>query len=154
MRTALPASNSLIIRENTGNFHDFGCLGAELHAKKPCLLWGFHRNSLLNRTGNFFGGTGNFFDVTGNSIRRTGKASYRHLLERRLVRRRSKPPMNPSGSSIEKAQRDEVRVAWAKRPCERPHVTSNLLTTIFCFGRPAVMPQVRGAPLHPRRCPH
>jgi hypothetical protein len=66
------ASNSLIIRESTGNFRDFDPLEAELQPKKPRLLSGFCRNSLLNRTGNYFGGTGNFFDVTGNSIRRTG----------------------------------------------------------------------------------
>jgi len=30
------------------------------------LLSGFCRNSLVNRTRNYFGGTGNFFDATGN----------------------------------------------------------------------------------------
>ena len=32
------ASNSLIIRENTGNFHDFGCPEVDLNGRKPCLL--------------------------------------------------------------------------------------------------------------------
>lgn len=36
-----PASNSLIIREDTGNFRDFGCIGVELGPNKPCLLLGF-----------------------------------------------------------------------------------------------------------------
>jgi hypothetical protein len=65
-RELLSGSNSLIIRDNTGNFSDFGRLGAELGPDKLCLLSRFDRNSLLNRTGNYFGGTGNFFDVTGN----------------------------------------------------------------------------------------
>ena len=56
----------LIIRENTGNFRDLGRLGAESRPNKPCLLSSFSRNSLLNRTGNYFERTGNFFDVTGN----------------------------------------------------------------------------------------
>jgi hypothetical protein len=37
----LSASNSLIIRENTGNFRDFGRLGVELGPNKSCLLSGF-----------------------------------------------------------------------------------------------------------------
>ena len=37
----LSASNSLIIRENTGNFHDFGRFGAEAQSKKLRLLSGF-----------------------------------------------------------------------------------------------------------------
>jgi len=37
----LSASNSLIIRENTGNFPDFDHLRVDLQPKKPCLLWGF-----------------------------------------------------------------------------------------------------------------
>ena len=37
----LSASNSLIIRENTGNFRDFDRLGVELGPNKSCLLWGF-----------------------------------------------------------------------------------------------------------------
>src|SRR5260370_34542360 len=53
--------NSLITRENTGNFDDFGRLGAELWPKKPCLLSGFRRNSLLNGTGNFETSTANYF---------------------------------------------------------------------------------------------
>src|ERR1039458_5287572 len=69
----LSASNSLIIRENTGNFRDFGRLRAELQPKKPRLLWGFHRNSLLNRTGNYFSGTGNFFNGSGNLQDVSGK---------------------------------------------------------------------------------
>ena len=69
----LSASNSLIIRENTGNFRDFGRLGVELGPNKSCLLSGFCRNSLLNRTGNYFGGTGNFFNVTGNFQGGAGK---------------------------------------------------------------------------------
>jgi hypothetical protein len=73
----LSASNSLIIRENTGNFRDFGRLGVELGPNKSCLLSGFCRNSLLNRTGNYFGGTGNFFDVTGNFQGGAGKFIWR-----------------------------------------------------------------------------
>jgi hypothetical protein len=73
----LSASNSLIIRENTGNYRDFGRLGVELGPNKSCLLWGFCRNSLLNRTGNYFGGTGNFFDVTGNFQGGAGKFIWR-----------------------------------------------------------------------------
>jgi hypothetical protein len=72
MRTALRI-NSLIIRENTGNFRDFGHLEVELGPNKPCLLSGFGRNSLPNRTGNYFGGTGNFLDVTGNFQGGAGK---------------------------------------------------------------------------------
>jgi hypothetical protein len=75
MRTKSLMLNSLITREKTGNFNDFGRLGAELWPKKPCLLSGFRRNSLLNGTGNFetstanyFAGTGNFLQITGNCI--------------------------------------------------------------------------------------
>ena len=72
-----PRSNSLIIMENTGNFRDFGRPETGLRPKKPCLLSGFCPNSLLNRTGNYFGGTGNFFDVTGNFQGRAGKFIWR-----------------------------------------------------------------------------
>ena len=44
----LSASNSLIIRENTGNFRDFSPPGADLEPKKPHILLGFSLNSLLN----------------------------------------------------------------------------------------------------------
>jgi hypothetical protein len=37
-RELLSASNSLITRENTGNFRDFGCLGVDLQLKKADLL--------------------------------------------------------------------------------------------------------------------
>jgi hypothetical protein len=76
-RELLSASNSLIIRENTGNFRDFGRLGVELGPNKPCLLSSFCRNSLPNRTGNYFGGTGNFFDATGNFQGGAGKFTWR-----------------------------------------------------------------------------
>jgi hypothetical protein len=66
-----PRQIPLIIRENTENSHGFGPLGGKIKPKKPCARWSFCRNSLVNRTGNYFGGTGNLFDVTGNSIRRT-----------------------------------------------------------------------------------
>ena len=68
-----PWLNSLITRENTGNFNDFGRLGAELWPKKPCLLSGFRRNSLLNGTGNFETSTANYFAGTGNFLQITGK---------------------------------------------------------------------------------
>ncbi len=71
----LSASNSLIIRENTGNFRDFGRLEIELGPNKPCLLSGFCRNSLANRTGNYFGGTGKFFGITGNFQAEQGYSS-------------------------------------------------------------------------------
>jgi hypothetical protein len=71
-REPLSAANSLIIRENTGNFRDFDPLEAELQPKRSRPLSGFCRNSLLDGTGNYFDGTGIFFEVTGNSIRRTG----------------------------------------------------------------------------------
>jgi hypothetical protein len=64
------ASNSLISREDTGNFRDLGPHGADLRPKKPCPLGGLRRNSLLNGTGNYFGGIGNFLGLTGNSISR------------------------------------------------------------------------------------
>jgi hypothetical protein len=48
-----------------------------LQPKKPGILWGFHRNSLLTRTGNYFEGTGNSFDVTGNFQGGTGKFIWR-----------------------------------------------------------------------------
>jgi hypothetical protein len=35
------ALNSLIIRENTGNFRDFGCSGASSRRKKLYLFLGF-----------------------------------------------------------------------------------------------------------------
>src|ERR1019366_6775970 len=73
----LSALNSLIIRENTGNFRDFAGPGAELGPNKSCLLSGFCRNSLLNRTGNYFDVTGNFFDVTGNFQGGAGKFIWR-----------------------------------------------------------------------------
>jgi hypothetical protein len=53
-RELLSGSNSLIIRENTGNFRDFGGLGVGLRPNNPCVLSGFCRNSLLKRTGNYF----------------------------------------------------------------------------------------------------
>jgi hypothetical protein len=37
----LSASNSLIIRENTGNFRDFDRLGVEAGPNTSCLLSGF-----------------------------------------------------------------------------------------------------------------
>ena len=37
----LSASNALIIRENTGNYRDFGRLGVEFGPNKSCLLSGF-----------------------------------------------------------------------------------------------------------------
>jgi hypothetical protein len=67
------ASNSLIIRENTGNFRDFGRLWADSKREKPCLLSGFRRNSLLKETGNFETRTGNCCAGTGNFLRITGK---------------------------------------------------------------------------------
>jgi hypothetical protein len=36
-----PPSNSLIIREDTGNSRDFGRLGVDLPLKTPCLLGDF-----------------------------------------------------------------------------------------------------------------
>jgi hypothetical protein len=69
----LSGSNTLIIRENTGNYRDFGTLRARLYPRTPYLLAGFYRNSLPNVTGNYFGGTGNFFDVTGNFQGGAGK---------------------------------------------------------------------------------
>jgi hypothetical protein len=68
-----PMLNSLITRENTGNFDDFGRLRGELWPKKPCLLSGFRRNSLLNGTGNFETSTANYFAGTGNFLQITGK---------------------------------------------------------------------------------
>ena len=68
-----PQSNSLLNRENTGNLRDLGRPEAGLQPKKPCLLYGFHRNSLLNRTGNYFEGTGNFFNGSGNFQDVSGK---------------------------------------------------------------------------------
>jgi len=38
-----PRQIPLIIRENTGNFRDFGRPAADLKQKKPCFLWGFAR---------------------------------------------------------------------------------------------------------------
>jgi hypothetical protein len=71
----LSASNSLIIRENTGNLRDFKALRPISQLKKPRVLSGFSQNSLLNgtgnfktRTGNYFEGTGNFFRITGDSV--------------------------------------------------------------------------------------
>jgi hypothetical protein len=81
----LSASNSLIIRENTGNYRDFGHLGVELGPNKPRLLPCFCRNSLLNGTGNYFGGTGNFFDVTGNFQGGAGKFIWRAARRETLV---------------------------------------------------------------------
>jgi hypothetical protein len=69
----LSASNSLIIRENIGNFPDFGRLASDLRPNWSCLLSGFDRNSLPNRTGNCFGGARIFFDVTENFQNRAGK---------------------------------------------------------------------------------
>jgi hypothetical protein len=75
MRTALRNPNSLIIRENTGNFRDFDHLGSCLKPKKPCLLSRFSLNSLLvgsgnskTRPGNYFDGTRNFFRITGTPV--------------------------------------------------------------------------------------
>ena len=56
-----PASNSLIIRENTGNFRDFGYSDADFRQKKTCVFYSFSGNSLLNRTGNYFGKNREFF---------------------------------------------------------------------------------------------
>src|SRR5277367_801452 len=65
-RELLSASNSLMIRENTGNFRDFDSFGDCSHPKKPFLLWSFRRNSLLNVTANFEVLSGNFIAVSGN----------------------------------------------------------------------------------------
>jgi hypothetical protein len=71
------AENAKIVggwgRENTGNSPDFGWFAVGFGPNKPCLLSGFCRNSLLNRTGKYFGGTGNFFDITGNFQGGAGK---------------------------------------------------------------------------------
>jgi hypothetical protein len=66
-------SNSLLNKENTGNFRDLGRLRADFGPNKTCLLSVFCWNSLLNRAGNFETRTGNYFSGTGNFIRTTGK---------------------------------------------------------------------------------
>jgi hypothetical protein len=76
----LSRSNSLMIRENTGNFRDFGPLGDRWQPKKPYLLWSFCRNSLLNGTGNLEILSGNFITGSGNlqTISRERLASLAH----------------------------------------------------------------------------
>jgi hypothetical protein len=66
-REPLSASNSLIIREKTGKFVDFGPRGLDPQRKKTRFIAGFWRNSLRNVTGNSLSpnrgdcaGTGNF----------------------------------------------------------------------------------------------
>jgi len=102
-------SNSLIIREKTGNFRDFGCLGVDLQLKKPHLLSGFCRNSLLNRTGNYFRVTGNLIGVSGNFLRRT---------EKLLIR-----SVEPAGRQCQsyEASRDRGRLAGSPETISRPY---------------------------------
>jgi hypothetical protein len=75
-----------------------------LAAKKSCPLGDFWRNSLLNGTGNYFGGIGNYLRRNRDSIRRAGKARGDSLnpehglaaFRERSPRRVSAPVPNPS----------------------------------------------------------
>ncbi|MGC1747481.1 MAG: hypothetical protein WA778_05710, partial [Pseudolabrys sp.] len=53
-------------REINREFRQIRLLGAILHADNASKFKGFQRNSLLRRTGNYFGGTGNSGLGTGN----------------------------------------------------------------------------------------
>jgi hypothetical protein len=64
--------NSLITRENTGNFNHFGRLGARVVIEKALSSLGFSSEFLLNGTGNFETSTANYFAGTGNSLQVTG----------------------------------------------------------------------------------
>src|ERR1700735_4975525 len=52
-----------------------GRLWGRVATEKDLSSLGFHRNSLISRTGNYFRGTGNYFDGTGNPLSRTGNLS-------------------------------------------------------------------------------
>jgi hypothetical protein len=73
----LSGSNSLIIRENTGNFFIFE---SEEPLRPPNYVGSvgvFSANSLLNGAGNFNRRTGNYFTVSGNFQGGAGKFIWR-----------------------------------------------------------------------------
>ena len=72
MRTAVRI-NSLINRENTGNFSIFWILCAYCGSESPRHHWSFSENSLLDGSGNFKMLSGNYFAGSGNLLRTTGK---------------------------------------------------------------------------------
>lgn len=59
---------SLICRENTGKFLEFGLIFPDHPVARPWKLWVLALNSLNDKTGNFFDGTGNEFSRTGIKI--------------------------------------------------------------------------------------
>jgi hypothetical protein len=67
-----PASNCLLIRENTGNFRDFKAPRYSLQLEKPRLLSGFVKIPYFNRSGNFKMLSGNYFAVSENLPEITG----------------------------------------------------------------------------------
>ena len=68
-------SNSLITREDTGNFYDSWLSRGASHMKKPHFSGVLCRNSLLDGTGNFKARTGYYWAGTGNFLPTTGKPS-------------------------------------------------------------------------------
>ena len=73
------ASNSLIIRENTGNFAILAPERGRRTPKSAGSTRAFSVNSLRNGTGNFKSRTGNFFGRSGNFQDGAGKLSSRAL---------------------------------------------------------------------------
>ena len=69
----LRLQNSLINRENRGNFRIFGAWLVAITVKAPHFQRVFQANSLASGTGNNFGESGNFFAVAGNSLWEHGK---------------------------------------------------------------------------------
>jgi hypothetical protein len=126
----LSASNSLIIRENTGNIRDFDHLGVELNRNKPCLLSGFCRNSLLNRTGNYFSLTGYLIDVSGNFLRRTGNGFY-GIVRDRILPIQSPDPRIPAGRSRD--HRQACTTASASKGIEDRAVADEIKNRVDLF---------------------
>jgi hypothetical protein len=54
MRTARRQSNSLIYRENTGKFIDFGPDSTSYPSETAAAIYAFSLNSLRSGTGNYF----------------------------------------------------------------------------------------------------
>src|ERR1700680_999270 len=95
----LSPSNSLIIREKTGNLAVLGSDRDERTPKSAGSARAFSANSLRNGTGNFKGRTGNSLRRSGNFQGRAGKPSARTPLL-------SPEAIPPEASSIRGHRRD------------------------------------------------
>ena len=72
-RELLSRSNSLMIRENTGNFRDLGPFGEPLAPEKAISSLEFLSEFLTQRNSELFSRNREFIGVSENFLKRTGK---------------------------------------------------------------------------------